>query len=252
MQEPGLWVGDANENFLGALAGAWAERPGEAEFLGNPAFHRLFLQPRQLKPRLIVKGSGIDWLAVSAEWEAEGLKLSKADLERLAAATSRFVKLPNSGWVELDTAAVQGAHEAMADMGVDGLIAVPQKVGLEHVAHLDESELKRFADSPEAKALRERVRDFKGVPSVDLPEGLAGRAAAVSKGRLRFSLPPHADQAGRHSGRRHGPGQNAADAGLAGVAQGAPHEKSQAVAGHLSGVRAAQLAARGRTGSRPT
>jgi len=170
--EAGLWIGDANENFLGTLAAVWAERPAEAEFLGNPAFHRLFLQPRQLKPRLIVKGSGIDWLAVSAEWEAEGLKLSKADLERLAAATSRFVKLPNSGWVELDTTAVQGAHEAMAEMGVDGLIAVPQKVGLEHVAHLDEGELTRFADSPEAKALRERLRNFKGVPAVKLPAGL--------------------------------------------------------------------------------
>ena len=172
MQEPGLWIGDASENFLGLLAGAWADRPAEAEFLGNPAFHRLFLQPRQLKPRLVVKGSGIDWLAVSAEWEAEGLKLSKADLERLAAATSRFVKLPNSGWVELDTSAVQGAHEAMAEMGVEGLIAVPQKVGMEHVAHLDEGELSRFSDSPEAKALRERVREFKGVPSVELPKGL--------------------------------------------------------------------------------
>ena len=41
--EPGLWIGDANENFLGSLAGAWADRPQEAEFLGNPAFHRLFL-----------------------------------------------------------------------------------------------------------------------------------------------------------------------------------------------------------------
>ena len=186
MQEPGLWVGDANENFLGALAGAWAERPGEAEFLGNPAFHRLFLHPRQLKPRLIVKGSGIDWLAVSAEWEAEGLKLSKADLERLAAATSRFVKLPNSGWVELDTTAVQGAHEAMAEMGVDGLMAVPQKVGLEHVAHLDDNELKRFTDSPEAKALRERIRDFKGVPSVTLPKGLRADLRPYQKDGFDF------------------------------------------------------------------
>ncbi|MGO9587486.1 MAG: DEAD/DEAH box helicase, partial [Limisphaerales bacterium] len=164
----------------------WAERPGEAEYLGNPAFHRLFLQPRQLKPRLIVKGSGIDWLAVSAEWEAEGLKLSKADLERLAAATSRFVKLPNSGWVELDVNAVQGAHEAMAEMGVDGLIAVPQKVGLEHVAHLDEGELTRFADSPEAKALRERVRDFKGVPSVKLPAGLQADLRPYQKDGFDF------------------------------------------------------------------
>ena len=91
MQESGLWIGDANENFLGALAEAWATRPAEAEFLGNAAFHRLFLTPHRLKPRLVVKGSGIDWLAVSAEWEAEGMKLSKSDLERLAAATSRFV-----------------------------------------------------------------------------------------------------------------------------------------------------------------
>jgi len=184
--EPGLWIGDANENFLGTLAAVWAERPAEAEFLGNPAFHRLFLQPRQLKPRLIVKGSGIDWLAVSAEWEAEGLKLSKADLERLAAATSRFVKLPNSGWVELDTTAVQNAHEAMAEMGVDGLIAVPQKVGLEHVAHLDESELKRFADSPEAKALRERVRNFKGVPAIKLPAGLRADLRPYQKDGFDF------------------------------------------------------------------
>jgi hypothetical protein len=184
--EPGLWIGDANENFLGSLASAWAERPKEAEFLGNPSFHRLFLQPRQLKPRLVVKGSGIDWLAVSAEWEAEGLKLSKADLERLASATGRFVKLPNSGWVELDTGAVQNAHEAMADMGVDGLIAVPQKVGLEHVAHLDEDGFARFTDSPEAKALRGHIRDFKGVPSVDLPKGLKADLRPYQKDGFDF------------------------------------------------------------------
>jgi len=186
MQEPGLWIGDANENFLGSLAEAWAAKPVEAEFLGNGAFHRLFLTPRALKPRLVVKGSGIDWLSVSAEWEAEGLKLSKADLERLAAATSRFVKLPNSGWVELDTAAVQGAHEAMADMGVEGLIAVPQKVGLEHVAHLDENGLQRFVDSPEALALRERVRDFKGVPSADLPKLLQAELRPYQKDGFDF------------------------------------------------------------------
>ena len=172
MQEPGLWIGDANENFLGALAEAWSTRPAEAEFLGNGSFHRLFLTPRALKPRLVVKGSGIDWLSVSAEWEAEGMKLSKADLERLAAATSRFVKLPNAGWVELDVNAVQGAHETMAEMGVDGLIAAPQKIGMEHVAHMGEEEFTRFADSAEAQALRSRIRDFKGVPSADLPKCL--------------------------------------------------------------------------------
>ena len=186
MQEPGLWIGDANENFLGLLADAWATKPVEAEFLGNASFHRLFLTPRQLKPRLVVKGSGIDWLSVSAEWEAEGMKLSKADLERLAAATSRFVKLPNAGWVELDTAAVQGAHETMADMGVDGLIAVPQKVGLEHVAHLGDNEFTRFADTPEAQSLRERIRDFKGVPAAELPKTLQAELRPYQKDGFDF------------------------------------------------------------------
>jgi superfamily II DNA or RNA helicase len=170
--EPGLWVGDANEAFLSTVAGAWLDRPREADYLANPAFQRLFLAPRQLRPRLVVKGSGIDWLSVSAEWEQESLKLSSADLLRLQSATGRFVKLPDAGWVELDSAAVQSAHEAMADMGVDGLVPVAQKIGMEQVAHLDAAALKRFADSPLAEALRGRLKDFKGVPSTDLPDSV--------------------------------------------------------------------------------
>ncbi len=118
---------------------------------------------------------------------------------------------------------------------------------MEHVAHLDEDELKRFADSPEAKALRERVAEFQGRSVRRIAQGLAGRVAPVSKGRVRFPLPPHAHPARRHSRRRHGPRQNAPDARVAGVAQGAEQERPQAVARHLPGVRAAQLAARGRT-----
>ncbi|MGA2869655.1 MAG: DEAD/DEAH box helicase, partial [Verrucomicrobiota bacterium] len=100
--------------------------------------------------------------------------------------TGRFVKLPNSGWVELDTRAVQGAHETMADMGVEGLIAVPQKVGLEHIAHLGEDEFTRFVDSPEAQALRERVRDFKGVPPADLPKLLQAELRPYQKDGFDF------------------------------------------------------------------
>ena len=184
--EPGLWVGDANENFLGSLARVWPQRPPDTEFLGNPAFHRLFLHPRQLKPRLIVKGSGIDWLSVSAEWEQEGLKLSAADLQRLAAATSRYVKLPDSGWVELDTNAVQSAHEAMADLGVDGLIPVAQRIGLEQAAHLDEDGLQRFADSPQAQALRERLRDFKGIPSTEVSASVQAEMRPYQKDGFDF------------------------------------------------------------------
>jgi len=184
--EPGLWVGDANENFLGVLAQAWPERPADADYLGNPAFHRLFLNPRRLKPRLVVKGSGIDWLAISAEWEQEGLKLTQADLDRLATATGRFVKLPNSGWVELDAGAVQSAHEAMADLGVDGLIPVAQKVGLENAMHLDEEGLTRFADSAQARALRDRLKEFKGVPSIRLPANVSAEMRPYQKDGFDF------------------------------------------------------------------
>jgi hypothetical protein len=184
--EPGLWVGDANEPFLSALSQVWADRPAEADYLGNPGFHRLFLTPRQLRPRLIVKGSGIDWLSVSAEWEQESLKLTTADLQRLQTATGRFVKLPDAGWVELDSGAVQSAHEAMAEMGVDGLVPVAQKVGLEQVAHLDEAALQRFADSPHAKALRERIKDFKSVPDTTLPGSLTAELRPYQKDGYDF------------------------------------------------------------------
>jgi superfamily II DNA or RNA helicase len=167
--EPGLWIGDANENFLGVLAAVWPQRPKEADYLGNQPFQRLFLAPRQLRPTLLVKGSGIDWFTVSAEWEQEGMKLTTADLQRLQTATSRFVKLPDAGWVELDTRAVSQAHEAMADLGLDNLSVNPQKVGMEQAAHLDEESLKRFGDTAEARALRKRLADFEGIPEITIP-----------------------------------------------------------------------------------
>jgi len=184
--EPGLWVGDANEAFLGTVATAWSDRPREADYLSNPAFQRLFLAPRQLRPRIVVKGSGIDWLSVSAEWEQESLKLTTADLVRLQTATGRFVKLPDAGWVELDSAAVQSAHEAMADMGVDGLISTAQKIDMEQVAHLDEAGLERFVDSPQAKALRERLKNFRGIPETGLPESVRAELRPYQKDGFDF------------------------------------------------------------------
>ena len=167
--EPGLWVGDATPEFLDTLMHVWPDRPEKADYLGNGAFQRLFLSPRKLRPRLVVRGSGIDWLSVSAEWEEEGLRLTKADLQRLAASTSRFVKLPDSGWVELDTESVARAHETMADLGVDGLSPLAQKIGMEQAAHLDENGLQNFAQTPELKALKEHLNQFEGIPPVPLP-----------------------------------------------------------------------------------
>src|SRR5207302_655846 len=163
---------------------AWPDRPA-AEYLGNTAFQRLFLSPRQLRPKLTVHGSGIDWLSVSAEWEQEGMKLTPADLQRLQTATGRFVKLPDSGWIQLDAAAMQAAHETMADLGVDGLATASQKVALLHAAQLDETSLQRFGDQ-QAGLLRRRIAEFNGVEPTVLPDSVQAAMRPYQKAGFDF------------------------------------------------------------------
>ncbi len=185
--EPGLWVGDANEGFLGTLAQAWQTRPPEADYLGNPAFHRLFLNPRQLKPQIIVKGSGIDWLAVSAEWEQEGLKLTPADLQRLQTATGRFVKLPDAGWVELDSASRPIRSRNHGGPGRGRLDPCRSEDG--HGPGRAPGSRKASSalpKRPDAKALRERLRDFKGVPIAALPANVQAELRPYQKDGFDF------------------------------------------------------------------
>ena len=184
--EPGLWVGDANENFLNVLAAAWPERPKGADYLGNGAFQRLFLKSKPLKPKIMLKGSGIDWLSVSAKWEAESLKLTPADLKQLAGSTGRFVKLPDSGWVELDSSAVQKAHDAMADLGVDGLSADAQKIEMLHASEADEETLNQIANKAALKTLRTKLEKFEGVPKVCLPENLQAELRPYQQDGFEF------------------------------------------------------------------
>jgi hypothetical protein len=169
--EPGVWTGDANENFLGSLAQAWPDRPKQAEYLGNPGFHRLFLTPRRLKPKLIVKGSGIDWLAVSAEWEAEGMKLSKADLERLAAATAASSNCPTPAGLNSTRPPSNPRTKrwrtwawtgwSPCRKGRPGECRPPGRRGAGTV--------RRFT---RGQGLRERIRDFKGAPAIQLPAAM--------------------------------------------------------------------------------
>lgn len=184
--EPGLWIGDANEHFLNTLATAWPERPQQAEYLGNQAFQRLFLSPRQLRPKLIVQSSGIDWFSVSASWEAEGLKLTQADLERLQTATGRFVKLPDSGWMELDSEAVFAAYEAISDLGLDSLSPVPQRVPLASAAQLDEQRLKTLNDQNQPVSLRERLSNFTGIPATPIPSSVQAELRPYQKEGYHF------------------------------------------------------------------
>ena len=184
--EPGLWVLDANENCLSQLAADWADRPVDAEYLGNPSFQRLFLNRRLVKPKLVLRGSGIDWLAVSAEWEAEGMKLTRADVERLAAATSRFVKLPDGGWVEIDTDANRKAHEVAATLGLDGLSADAQKTSLIHASQLDDATVDALGAGKAVSELRAKLANFKGVPETPLPPSICAELRPYQQEGFNF------------------------------------------------------------------
>lgn len=184
--EPGLWVLDANEHALSQLAFAWQDRPADAEFLGNPAFQRLFLNRRVVRPKLVLKGSGIDWLSVSAEWEAEGMKLSPLDLQRLAAANTRFVKLPDGGWVEIDVDANRKAHETAATLGLEGLSPDAQKASLLHATQLDDGTLAAMGTAKAVAQLRDKLANFRGVPETEIPTSVNAELRPYQKDGVNF------------------------------------------------------------------
>ena len=119
-------------------------------------------------------------MSVSAEWEEEGLSLTDRDLQQLAGASGSFVKLPDAGWVQLDQQAVTDAQEAMADLGVDGLTPIEQKIGLEQAAHLTEEGLSNFVPSNELEQLRGRLDEFEGIDATELPELSFARSSGPS------------------------------------------------------------------------
>ena len=183
--EHGIWITDASEEFFTALSQHWLDRPMDAEYLGNAGFQHLFLHPRRLRPTLVVSGSGIDWLSVSTEWEMEGMKLTAADIQQLASSNSRFVNLPDAGWVELDLNAVHKAQEAMSSFGIDELTPLSQKVNMLNAIHLTDEILSTLSGSG-VSVLREKISSFKGIPQVDLPSGIHATLRSYQREGFNF------------------------------------------------------------------
>ncbi|MDX2167258.1 MAG: DEAD/DEAH box helicase, partial [Deltaproteobacteria bacterium] len=170
----------------------WEDRPAGVAFYGTEGLRRLFGGARAAGPKLRVRASGVDWLTVSAAWEAEGLKLTESDLAALRAASGRFVKL-DAGWVRRDLVEEHDeTAELLADLGIalDGgeqrlgvwQLAGASVEGLAHLAQLgvDQETLAAL------DALRERIADFKGIPTVELPAGLTAVLRTYQKQGLDF------------------------------------------------------------------
>src|SRR5438552_5330652 len=112
-------------------------------------------------------------------------KRTAADVQRLQTATGKFVKLPDSGWMQLDSTAVQAAHETMADLGLDRLNSEPQKVALLHATQMDDAMLQRFGDA-QAQLLRRWIGQFEGVTPTPLPDSVKAELRPYQKAGFDF------------------------------------------------------------------
>src|SRR5262249_13857887 len=70
-RDVGWWM-RASRRTMEELGDAWEQRPAGVAYFGTDRVRRLLSGSRAVTPRLRVGSSGVDWLAVSAEWDAEG------------------------------------------------------------------------------------------------------------------------------------------------------------------------------------
>ena len=245
MQEPGLWIGDANENFLGSLAEAWSTKPQDAELPRQRRVSPPVPQPpraqaapgrqgqRHRLARRLRRMGGRGHEAFQGRPGPPGRRhqpLCETAQCRLggtghARRAGRARSHGRHGRGRPHRRAAKGGHGTRGPSGRGGIHPLCR--------HARGAGVARARPRFQGRAQRQSAQDAQR------------RFAPLSEGRLRFPRASGGGETRRHPGRRHGPGQNAPDAHLAGLAQGTAHEKSQAVAGHLPGLRAAQLAARG-------
>ena len=175
-----------------ALADAWEKRPPGVVFWGDERVQRLLGRPRLSRPRIRIEASGIDWFSVSADWEAEGQRLSDADIARLHASRSRMVKLA-SGWVRREAPSQDEAlARALADLGVEPG-APAERVTLWQLARASANSLHALEQaggdgetSVALAQLRERAASFSGLPRVEPPAGLRATLRPYQREGLDF------------------------------------------------------------------
>ncbi len=187
----GWWM-QASARRMAALAELWDSRPTSIRFVGTERVRRLLSGAQVVRPKLKVSASGLDWFAVSAQWEAEGLSLTDGDMAKLRSSTNRFVRLPG-GWVRRD--AVEAHDETagvLADLGVE-IGGGEQRITLwqlsgarpESVAALEQMGASREAMQALTK-LRQQLRAFKGVPEVPVPARIVAELRPYQRQGLDF------------------------------------------------------------------
>jgi SNF2 family DNA or RNA helicase len=155
---------------------------------------RLLAPPPRALPKLRLTTSGVDFLAVSADWETEAAGLSPEDLAALRAATTRFVRL-RSGWVQKPAGVAEAdavLERALADLGVEigageQRLTVWQLAGASPESLAALGELGADADTLRAvRELRARVAAFRGLPRVPVPRAVRAKLRPYQRDGLDF------------------------------------------------------------------
>jgi superfamily II DNA or RNA helicase len=187
----GWWL-HATRRRMEEFATVWERVPSGVATFGTERIRRLLSGELRVTPLLHIEASGVDWFSVSAAWESEGMQLTDADLAKLRAATTRFVKL-SSGWTRREVATLHDDTAAvLADLGIEAG-GGPQRLTLWQLAGAQPESLRaleRFgADAATLEAvrqLRERVAAFTGLPQVAPPAGLTAELRPYQQRGLDF------------------------------------------------------------------
>ncbi len=177
---------------MAMFAAAWESRPAGLDWYCTPRAKRLLMGGTPVRPVLSVRKSGVDFLEVTAEWEAEGTRLTDQDLALLRDASGPYVRI-SSGWVRREVGEiVERTVEALADLGLEPG-GGGQRLTLWQLAQARPESLAAFeefgadrATVEEVRKLRERVAAFCGLPHVNVPAGFQGTLRPYQQTGLDF------------------------------------------------------------------
>ncbi|MFQ5641453.1 MAG: SNF2 helicase associated domain-containing protein, partial [bacterium] len=121
----------------------------------------------------VVVSSGIDWLDMNIELDFNGIMLSLASLSKAVKKQSRYVKLADGSLAKIpDAWQKRFKHFFNFVTSQNGTVQVPSTQAMLIDALFEESEKKRYDDS--FKKHLQRLKNFKGIEEVQVPENFQG------------------------------------------------------------------------------
>ncbi|HSC85992.1 MAG TPA: SNF2-related protein, partial [Polyangiaceae bacterium] len=125
--------------------------------------------PLAMKARV---SSGVDWLNVKITWEADGVSVDRAEIERCLREGKKYVRLSDNSYATLDTDRVQSLIdrevELLASAGKQGKLPLSQAGRVQEL--LQQADGSTVAAS--TKALFEKLANLDEIKKIKKPRGL--------------------------------------------------------------------------------